>query len=126
MFGWLKRGKPAHPMANPEHVQELIASLSASDPAKALERISGRLESRMRRAPELPLRWRDPVDPLRPALGETLAGGRSARLRSGWRRSAVLLAAAPDESDEAVVVMPAGLMEGGEDFDCARFRVLRS
>jgi hypothetical protein len=64
------------------------------------------------------------------------------------RRSAVLLASAPDESDEVLVVMrgghymatqplsmrlgdtryvlmPAGLLEGEEDFDCARFKVVR-
>jgi hypothetical protein len=58
MFGWLKRGKPAHPMADPEHVQELIASLSASDPAKALERISGWLDGVTHaKALELPQRW---------------------------------------------------------------------
>ena len=64
-----------------------------------------------------------------------------------WGKPA--LAAAPEESDEAVVVMraghymatqslnvqlgdagyvlqPAGLIEGGEDFDCARFKVVRA
>lgn len=45
MFGWLKGGKPAHPMADPEHVSALIASLPASDPARALERIAGWLET---------------------------------------------------------------------------------
>jgi hypothetical protein len=65
------------------------------------------------------------------------------------RRSAVLLPAAPDERKEALVVMraghymatqslsvqlsdtryilqPAGLLEGGEDFDCARFKMVRA
>jgi 8-oxo-dGTP pyrophosphatase MutT (NUDIX family) len=65
------------------------------------------------------------------------------------RRSAVLLPAAPDDDEEVLVVMraghymsiqslsvqlndtsyilqPAGLIEGGEDFDCARFRMVRA
>jgi hypothetical protein len=65
------------------------------------------------------------------------------------RRSAVLLPVAPDDGEEALVVMraghymstqglsvrlndtnyilqPAGLIEGGEDFDCARFKMVRA
>ena len=58
MFGWLKWGKPAHPMADPEHVQELIASLPASDPAKALERIAAWLETATHaKTLDLPQRW---------------------------------------------------------------------
>ena len=58
MFGWLKWGKPAHPMADPEHVSELIASLPASDPARALERIAGWLETATHaEALALPERW---------------------------------------------------------------------
>jgi len=65
------------------------------------------------------------------------------------RRSAVLLSAAPEESAEVLVVMraghymakqslsvqlndvsyilqPAGLIEGGEDFDCGHFKMVRT
>ena len=58
MFRWLKWGKPAHPMADPEHVGELVASLPSSDPARALERIAGWLETATHaKALELPERW---------------------------------------------------------------------
>ena len=58
MFRWLKWGKPAHPMADPEHVSDLIASLPSSDPARALERIAGWLDTVTNaKALQLPERW---------------------------------------------------------------------
>lgn len=58
MFRWLKWGKPAHPMADPEHVSDLIASLPSSDPARALESIAGWLDTVTNaRVLQLPERW---------------------------------------------------------------------
>jgi hypothetical protein len=45
MFGWLKWGKPAHPLADPDHVRKLTATLPGNDPARALEKISAWLDS---------------------------------------------------------------------------------
>jgi len=45
MFGWLKWGKRVDPMADPDQLRESIAGLPANDPARALERIAGWLDT---------------------------------------------------------------------------------
>lgn len=45
MFGWLKWGKPAHPMADAKTARQLVADLSHYDPAKALDKIATWLDS---------------------------------------------------------------------------------
>lgn len=45
MFGWLKWGKPDHPLADEKTAQRLVADLSRHDPAKALDKAAAWLES---------------------------------------------------------------------------------
>ena len=45
MFGWFKKSKPAHPLADLDKMRELIVALPPNDSPKALERISGWLDS---------------------------------------------------------------------------------
>ncbi len=117
MFGWLNWGKPVHPMADVKMARQLVAELPAHDLAKALDKIATWLASINRTG-----------EPVR-------------------RRSAVLLSVATDKNNEALVLtrashfttthnlsmhledklyllLPTELIEGGEDFDCARFKVM--
>lgn len=58
VFGWLKWGKPAHPMADLETVRELVAGLPGHDPARALDKIAAWLgEINQSREFDLPQRW---------------------------------------------------------------------
>jgi len=58
MFGWFKKSKPAHPLADLDKTRELVATLPGNDPAKALERIGGWLDSiTQAREFELQQRW---------------------------------------------------------------------
>jgi hypothetical protein len=45
MFNWLKRSKPAHPMADVKNARQLVAELSGHDPSTALDKISAWLDS---------------------------------------------------------------------------------
>ncbi|MBI3915453.1 MAG: hypothetical protein HY322_00400 [Betaproteobacteria bacterium] len=45
MFGWFKKSKPAHPLADLDKTRELVATLPPNDSPKALERIGGWLDS---------------------------------------------------------------------------------
>jgi len=45
MFGWFRKSKPAHPLADLDKTRELVATLPGNDPTKALERICGWLDS---------------------------------------------------------------------------------
>jgi hypothetical protein len=59
MFGWFKWGKPAHPMADEDTVRELVAGLPGHDPARALDKLTGWIESiTQSREFDLEQRWK--------------------------------------------------------------------
>jgi len=57
VFGWLKWGKPAHPMADLEKVREWVAALPGHDSARALDKVAGWLGS-IDQIPKFSLRQR--------------------------------------------------------------------
>ena len=85
MFGWFRKSKLAHPLADIDKTRELIAALPPNDSPQALERISGWLDSIVQaREFELQQRW-EAVDVLdqasvahrRKLAQEYISGGRS-------------------------------------------------
>ena len=99
MFGWFRKKRPTHPLADPDETRALIATLAGNPPAKALAQIGEWLDSITEaREFELQERWRvvDLLDqaslaPRRRLMQESLSPARSNKVAEE-RRSAGALA----------------------------------
>jgi hypothetical protein len=99
MFGWFRKKKPSHPLADLDETRALISTLAGSPPAKALTQIGAWLDSiTQAREMEVQERWpavdlldRASVAPRRRLMQEALTPARSSKV-ADEKRAGVAIA----------------------------------